>query len=136
MHTRLQLRLDEIRFVTIITNYFNKDSDPNRLYDFMEFLSQFFGVSSTLVASAMVDVINNPYYYRPLKFEMALLLTEEGWAVRKICRELKLGHSTYYTYIKTYQEEIHTISPKLTLEKVQEVSKVIKGIEHLLEVIV
>lgn len=125
-----RVRLHEVVFWNFIIALMKKNSNPIRIYDFIECMAQFSGCNVTVLNSVISVILANDRRYMPIRYEYVYLLIRAGVPVRYICKFSGMSQTTYY---KIKDETTLIVKPKFNKEQYREMMKFMKAFINFVE---
>lgn len=93
-----RIRLYEIVFCNFIIELMKTNSNPIKLYDYIEATCGLIDGNKTIANSVLQTIFSNDRQYMPTKEEYLYLLVRTNLPVKKACARGHISMSTYYYY--------------------------------------
>lgn len=124
-----RVRLDEITFYNFIEHLFQINSNPTKVYSFIEAVCTLAPCNITVINSAVNICMTQDRRYRPTKEEHVHLLAKSDMSVRKIMTYLNISQRDYYSILTKSPPDIQ---PKFTPKQYIEIIKFLNCLTNLI----
>lgn len=91
-----QIRLNEIIFCNLFKSLLKTNSNPIKVYDFMNALAEVIGANTLVLNNVLTIILNNDKHYMATKREYVCLLRKSDVPVRQVVAMAHISFSTYY----------------------------------------
>lgn len=93
-----RIRLYEIVFCNFIIDLMKSNSNPIKIFDYIEAMCGLIDGNKTIANSVLQTIFSNDRQYMPTKEEYLYLLVRTNLSVKKACARGHISMSTYYYY--------------------------------------
>lgn len=124
-----RVRLDEITFFNFIIHLFKVNSNPTKVYDFVEVICTLAQCDLLIINSVVSICMSHDRRYIPTRNEHIQLLAKSEMPVRRILTYLNISQRDYYNAIA---EEPPDILPKFSPKQYIEVIKFLNCLTTLI----
>lgn len=123
-----RVRLDEITFFNFIDKLFSINSNPTKVYSFIEVVCTLGGCNLLIINSVVTICMTQDRRYKPTKEEHVHLLAMSSMSVRKIIPYLEISQRDYYNIL---EQDPPDIQPKFTPKQYIEIIKFLNCLDSL-----
>lgn len=124
-------RINELRFRHLMLKFFGKDSNPEKMYQFVEMLGYLFNLNQERLKSAALETIHDTY--PGIKREIVMAMLYKKVPVLQICKTLHISPPTYYEYIELWRMGDFEMYPKYNKNQTKELIKLMAKLDILLD---
>lgn len=124
-----RVRLDEITFCNFITQLFSINSNPTKVYSFVEVVCTLGRCDLLIINSVVSTCMTQDRRYKATKEELMHLYAKSNMPVRKITSLVGLSQRDYYELIKKAPPDIQ---PKFNPKQYIEIIKFLNCLENLI----
>lgn len=124
-----RVRLDEITFCTFIKKLFSLNSNPTKVYDFVETICALGRCDLLLINSVVTVCMRQDRRYKPTREEHIFLLAKSNMPVRQILLYLGISQRDYY---KVLSSESPNIQPRFDPKQYIEMIKFLNCLGNLI----